>query len=44
MWSAVEDAAAAFEPAGMHAAHEVNGHASRTPSPITKQLLALLPS
>ena len=32
MWSAVEDAAAAFEPAGMHAAHEVNGHASRTPS------------
>jgi hypothetical protein len=32
MWSAVEDAAAAFEPAGMHAAHKVNGHASRTPS------------
>jgi nicotinamidase-related amidase len=37
----VRDATAAFEPEGLHAAHEVNDLASRTPfSP--QRLLALL--
>ena len=39
----VKDATAAFNPAGMHAAHEVNGPSFAHAIVATEQLLALLP-